>query len=154
MTCRLLLVDDSAVFRMMVSRDLLNKGFDERTKGMFSNGDIDVYVVAEFEPARDMLAIGSSAHMDFRAVFLDWQLCQSDRAKHYDGVQLALMAIEPKNQPMLPTIYCISAESTNMRLEILAKAGPRLAPDRVVIANFMTVVEKMIESVSGPPARG
>ena len=141
----ILLVDDSDMFRLMISRDMINKGFEQTSKTTFVRHPLIIYVVADYASAIDLLRQGSASHVDFSALFLDWHLSPSDRANGYDGAQIGVFACDATQQPLKPKIYCTSAESKEMRDKIIEGMGSNASEDRVIVADFMIVVDKILE---------
>lgn len=133
------------MFRLMVNRDLLNKGFRQVSDKAFSRDNLLVYFVSDFASAFQLLHKKSSQHVDFSAVFLDWHLSLEDRFEQHDGVQLALLACDDNNQALKPAIYCISAENPEMRETLMELIGPGVDKNRIVLGNFMGVIDKILE---------
>lgn len=150
----MLIVDDSEVFRLMVWRDLINKGFQEITPSLFSREGVKVYVIGDYASAIAFLERGAEQHIDFAAVFLDWNLSTEDRAADHDGVQLAVAALDENNQPLSPAVYCISSEAHEMKDKILEEVEPLVAAvggniaslqERIVLVEYMAIAAKILE---------
>ena len=139
---------------MMARRDLLNKGVQQITPTLFGHEGVNIYIIGDYATALGLIERKSEQHVDFSAVFLDWNLSSADRAAGYSGVKLALAALDEKNQPLAPTIYCISSEAFEMKHKILeetetlaAAAGGNPIPvlKRIVLVDYMSVAGKILE---------
>ena len=150
----ILIVDDSEVFRLMVWRDLVTKGFTELAPSVYGRDGARVYVVGNYASAMIFLERNSAQRIDFDAVFLDWHLSTEDRAADHDVVQIAVAALDDKNQPLKPTIYCISSEAQEMKDKIqeiveplVVAVGGTLASlqERIVLVEYMAIAAKILE---------
>jgi|GEM_PF-15706 len=155
---RVLILDDSEVFRLLVSGNLINKGFQQSSKDVFTRGSTIVHFVSGFEDAMVLINKDSPQHIDFCALFVDWHLSPKDRASHHDGVQIAVAACDHENQPFDPMIYCISGDGPEMRKKIYEKVqvfgahlgnGSTSLETRLVIVDYLAVVD-MIARIAGP----
>lgn len=141
-----LLVDDSRTFRLMVARDLLKRGFTLLNETVYGRDHLKIYITADYDSSAVLILNESERHVDFSALFLDWHLAANDRAQRRDGVQLALLACDERHQPLKPVLYCISAENAEMKEAILNSADFGVMEDKVILVDFIHVVDKMIEA--------
>jgi len=75
-------------------------------------------------------------------VFLDWRLTDQPNWRENSGVDLALLALDPKLQPLRPHIYCISGDSIDMKKEIL-----RVYRGKDDVENRVTAMGKDINKI-------